>query len=82
MPYPLLNDAELVLAREVGFPTFEAGRMRLYRRLTLGAREGVVDWVRYPVFPPGSEAGAVLDWLSRGPRTRRAGSGRTPAPGS
>jgi peroxiredoxin len=82
MPYPLLNDAGLVLARELGLPSFEAGGMRLYRRLTFVAREGVVEWVRYPVFPPGSDAGAVLEWLSRGPRTRRAGSGRSPAPGS
>jgi peroxiredoxin len=82
IPYPLLNDAELVLARELGLPTFEAGGMRLYRRLTFVAREGVVEWVRYPVFPPGGDAGAVLERLSRGPRTRTAGSGRPPAPGS
>ena len=82
MPYPLLNDGGLVLARALGLPTFEAGGMRLYRRLTFVAREGVVEWVRYPVFPPGSDAGAVLEWLSRAPRTRRAGSGRSPAPGS
>ena len=82
MPYPLLNDAGLVLSRELGLPTFEAGGMRLYRRLTFVAREGVVEWVRYPVFPPGSDAGAVLEWVSRGPRTRTAGSGRPPAPGS
>ncbi|MFL5973587.1 MAG: peroxiredoxin [Solirubrobacterales bacterium] len=82
MPYPLLNDAGLVLSRELGLPTFEAGGMRLYRRLTFVAREGVVEWLRYPVFPPGSDAGAVLEWVSRGPRTRTAGSGRPPAPGS
>src|SRR4051812_33089858 len=82
MPYSLLNDAELVLARELGLPTFEAGGMRLYRRLTFVAREGVVEWVRYPVFPPGSDAGAVLEWLSRGPRRRTADSGRPRAPGS
>ena len=69
MPYPLLNDAGLVLARELGRPTFEAGGMRLYRRLTFVAREGVVEWVRYPVFPPGSDAAAAREWLSRGPRT-------------
>jgi peroxiredoxin len=65
MPYPLLNDAELVLARELGLPTFEADGMRLCRRLTFVARQGVVEWVRYPVFPPGSDAGAVLEWLGR-----------------
>jgi peroxiredoxin len=64
MPYPLLNDSALVLASELGLPTFEVEGMRLYKRLTFVARAGTIEWVRYPVFPPGSDAGAVLEWLS------------------
>jgi peroxiredoxin len=64
MPYPLLNDSELLLARELGFPTFEVeGRGRLYKRLTLVARGGRIEKVLYPVFPPGADAGEVIAWL-------------------
>jgi hypothetical protein len=29
-------------------------------------RDGVVEHVFYPVFPPDSQAGEVLDWLRAG----------------
>jgi peroxiredoxin len=64
MPYPLLNDSALVFAGELGLPTFEVEGMRLYKRLTFVARAGTIEWVRYPVFPPGSDAGAVVEWLA------------------
>jgi peroxiredoxin len=64
MPYPLLNDSELVLARELDLPTFEVvGRGRLYKRLTLVASGGRIEKVLYPVFPPGADAGEVIGWL-------------------
>jgi peroxiredoxin len=59
----LLNDSELLLADELGLPTFDAAGMRLYRRLTFIAREGRIDKVFYPVFPPDSHAAEVLSWL-------------------
>ena len=63
MPYPLLNDSELLLADELGLPTFDVAGMRLYRRLTFVAREGRIAKVFYPVFPPDSHAAEVLSWL-------------------
>jgi len=63
MPYPLLNDSALELATDPGLPTFEAGGLLLYRRLTLIARAGRVDHVFYPVFPPDEHAAEVLSWL-------------------
>jgi peroxiredoxin len=63
MLYPLLNDAELALARELGLPTFEVEGQRLYKRLTLIARAGRIEKVFYPVFPPDSHAGDVVAWL-------------------
>jgi peroxiredoxin len=63
MPYPLLNDAGLVLADELGLPTFEAGGRRLYRRLTLIARAGRIVKAFYPVFPPDAHPREVLAWL-------------------
>jgi peroxiredoxin len=64
MPYPLLNDSTLLLAAELGLPTFEAGGLTLYKRLTLIARGGTIEHVLYPVFPPGSDAAEVVDLLS------------------
>ena len=63
MPFPLLNDEALALATDPGLPTFEAGGLRLYRRLTLVARAGRIEHVFYPVFPPDRHAGEVLAWL-------------------
>jgi len=62
--YPLLNDSELRLAEDPGLPTFEAGGMRMYKRLTLIARAGEITDVIYPVFPPGSDAAKALALLS------------------
>jgi peroxiredoxin len=63
IPYPLLNDSGLSLAEDPGLPTFEAGGMRLYKRLSLIARAGTIDEVIYPVFPPGSDAAEILALL-------------------
>ena len=64
IPFPLLNDGEFRLAGQLGLPTFEAGGMRLYKRLTLIARGGTIDEVIYPVFPPGSDAAKAVGLLS------------------
>jgi peroxiredoxin len=64
IPYPLLNDSDLRLAEDPGLPTFEAGGMRLYKRLALIARGGTIDSVIHPVFPPGSDAAQVVELLT------------------
>ncbi|HUB36034.1 MAG TPA: peroxiredoxin [Solirubrobacteraceae bacterium] len=63
IPYPLLSDGDLRLAALMGLPTFEVAGMRLYRRLTFIAREGRIEKVFYPVFPPDRNAAEVLAWL-------------------
>ena len=65
MPYALLNDTELALARELDLPTFEVEGRRLYKRLTLIARGGRIEEVFYPVFPPGEHVNEVLARLRR-----------------
>jgi peroxiredoxin len=67
IPYPLLSDEGLALARELRLPTFEAGGLTLYKRLTFVAREGRIEHVVYPVFPPDRNAAEVLDWLAGAP---------------
>ncbi|MGI8804814.1 MAG: peroxiredoxin [Thermoleophilaceae bacterium] len=61
--YPLLSDPGFRLAEALRLPTFEAAGKRLYRRLTLIARAGRIEYVIYPVFPPGSDAEEVATWL-------------------
>jgi peroxiredoxin len=63
LPYPLLSDPELSLAEALGLPTFQAGPLRLYRRLTLVARRGRIAKAFYPVFPPDRNAAEVVAWL-------------------
>lgn len=65
IPYPVLSDDSLQLAEALGLPTFEAAGMRLYRRLTFIARDGRIEKVFYPVFPPGRDAVDVLEWLEK-----------------
>lgn len=67
LPFQMLSDPDRSLARALGLPTFEAGGLTLYKRLTLIIRGGVVEHAFYPVFPPGEHAQQVLDWL-RGAR--------------
>jgi peroxiredoxin len=65
IPFPLLSDHGLVLAGEpLRLPTFEAGGLTLYRRLTLIAVAGEIVKVFYPVFPPDHDAAEVLAWLA------------------
>ena len=63
IPYPLLNDSGLVLARELGLPTFQAAGMTLYKRLTLVAESRRIVKVFYPVFPPDRHPDEVVAWL-------------------
>jgi peroxiredoxin len=73
LPYELLNDGPLRLRDELGLPTFEVCGMTLYKRLAFVARDGRVEKVFYPVFPPDRNASDVEAWL------RTASSERDPA---
>ncbi len=44
-------------------PTFTVAGETLLKRLTLVVRNGVIEHVFYPVFPPDTHADAVLAWL-------------------
>ncbi|MGH2556375.1 MAG: hypothetical protein ACRDHO_11735 [Actinomycetota bacterium] len=63
LPFPLLSDADLQLSDALRLPTFLAGGQVLLKRLTLIVRDHIVEKVFYPVFPPDSHAGEVLDWI-------------------
>lgn len=63
LPFALLSDADLALTRALRLPTFEAAGMTLVKRLTMVLRDGVIEHVFYPVFPPDRNAGDVIAWL-------------------
>ena len=64
MPFPVISDEWLELARNPGLPTFEFEGLTLYKRLALVAERGTIVKVFYPVFPPDRNAQDVLDWLA------------------
>jgi peroxiredoxin len=63
LPFDVLSDADLRLVRALRLPTFEVDGMTLVKRLTLVIGDGEIEHVFYPVFPPDTHAGEVLDWL-------------------
>jgi peroxiredoxin len=63
MPFPVISDEWLDLARDPGLPTFEVEGLTLYKRLALVAERGRIVKVFYPVFPPDRNAQDVLGWL-------------------
>jgi peroxiredoxin len=63
LPYPVIADPELVLARELGLPTFTFEGVELYKRVTLILAHGRIEHVFYPVFPPDRNAAMVVAWL-------------------
>lgn len=69
LPFTLLSDPRLELARALRLPTFAAGGMTLYKRITLVVESGTIAKAFYPVFPPDRNAADVLAWLrERGER--------------
>ena len=64
LPFPILSDEQLHLARAIRLPTFDVSGMTLLKRLTMVINNRVVERVFYPVFPPDRNAGEVLAWLA------------------
>lgn len=63
LPFPLLSDGDLQLTHALGLPTHILARHTLVKRLTLVVRDGRIEHVFYPVFPPDTHAANVLAWL-------------------
>jgi peroxiredoxin len=73
LPFPLLSDAALELTHALRLPTFDidlpsayegGGPRTLLKRITLVVRDGMIEKVFYPVFPPDRHAAEVLAWAS------------------
>lgn len=68
LPYPLVSDQAMRLARDMKLPTFEHEGKTYLRRATLVVDDGVVSHVFYPVFPPDKHPEQVVAWLRAHPR--------------
>ncbi len=67
LPFSLLSDAGLEFTGAMNLPTFKVAGITLIKRLTMIMRDGVVESVFYPVFPPDKNAEQVIEWLSNNP---------------
>ena len=63
LPFALLSDEGHEVLDALSLPEFEVEGTRLLRRLTLICRNGRIEHVRYPVFPPDADAAESLAWL-------------------
>jgi peroxiredoxin len=68
LPFELLSDERFELIDALRLPTFETSGLRFVQRLTLILRDGRVEKVFYPVFPPDENAEEVTRWLREHPR--------------
>lgn len=63
LPYPVLSDEARAFCDAMRLPMMEAAGMMLCKRLALIARDGVIETVKYPVFPSNSDSTWVLEML-------------------
>jgi peroxiredoxin len=67
LPFALLSDEKLELAKALKLPTFTVAGMTLLKRMALVVDDSRIAKVFYPVFPPDKNAAEVVAWL-QGPR--------------
>ncbi len=63
LPFPVLSDADLALTRALRLPTLTVAGHVLIARLAWIQRDGIIENVAYPVFPPDRNAADMLDRL-------------------
>ena len=70
--FPLLSDSSLEFTRALRLPTFEfepygSEPSTLLKRMAFVIRDGRIEKVFYPVFPPDRNAQEVMAWLTANP---------------
>jgi peroxiredoxin len=68
VPFAVLSDDKLELAKAMRLPTMDVAGQTLIKRLALVIDDRRITKVFYPVFPPDRNAGDVLAWLQANPR--------------
>jgi peroxiredoxin len=64
LPFAILSDDKLRLAKALRLPTFTADGETFLKRLTLVIDNALITHVFYPVFPPDRSAEDVIQWLT------------------
>ncbi len=72
LSFSILSDTEFRLTEALGLPTMTVEGTVLLRRLTLVVKDGVIEHVFYPVFPPNKSAADVVAWLGANPLPQKA----------
>ena len=67
LPFPVLSDEKLALAKALDLPTMQVAGLTMIKRLVLIVDDGRITHVFYPVFPPDRNADDVLTWLKDNP---------------
>jgi peroxiredoxin len=65
LPFEILSDVDLKLTHALNLPTFTFDNMVLIKRLTLVLKNGTIEKVFYPVFPPDKHGEQIVAWLQR-----------------
>ena len=63
LPFDLLSDSDFQLKKHLNLPVFKVAEHLLYKRLTIIAKQSIIQKVFYPVFPPNENAAQVIAWL-------------------
>lgn len=61
--FPILSDSQYLLTDNLNLPTFDFEEERLIKRMAFFIRNGIIQKVFYPIFPPDKNAEEVLAWL-------------------
>ena len=65
LPFAILSDQGLALAKALKLPMFTVDGMTLIKRMAWVIDGGAMTHVFYPVFPPDRSAEQVVAWLRR-----------------
>ena len=65
LPFPVLSDSALMLTNALRLPTLTVAGQVLIARMSWIQRDGVIEEVVYPVFPPDANAADMLDRVRR-----------------
>jgi len=63
LEHQMLSDPSLLLARELGLPTFSTGQGCWYERLVLVVTGGSIAWALFPVRAPVRAPAQALAWI-------------------
>ena len=63
LPFALLSDERLALAKALKLPTFSVAGMTLLKRMALVVDDGQITKAFFPVFPPDKSAAEVVAWI-------------------